>query len=316
MKPRIRTLIDLGKRIKDKVSEDDLSGSAAELAYRFFLAIFPFFIFLAALGGFVASSIDVENPTDEIMELLGESLPSDTASVIRTQLEGIIDNQSGGLLTVGVLGTIWASSSAIGALMKTLNRVYSVAEDRNLIARYAIALGLTIMSAGTIVLAFVILFVGQIYGPEIAGEIGLEDTASWVISLARLPAAIMLIMLAMAFLYWMAPNTRLPLAWISPGAIFFTIAWLIATFGFGIYVSNFGSYNATYGALGAVVVLLIWFYLTAFLILLGAEINSLIVEKRLEDEEGHTLPPRTPDEQQTVAAQDAAATSRSPNSAP
>jgi membrane protein len=272
-------MIEVGKRLKDKVSEADITGHAAEMAYRFFLAIFPFFIFLAALGGFVASAVDVRNPVDEIMNMIGDSLPDDSASVLRTQLEGVIESQNGGLLTIAIVGTIWASSSAFGALMKNFNQIFGVDEDRNLFMRYAIALGLTVLSAGFIVAAFVVFFFGQLYGPQLAGEIGLENTTADAISLLRWPAALILVMVAMAFLYWMAPNTKLPIQWISPGAVFFGIAWLIATFLFGLYVSNFGSYNATYGALGGVVILLIWFYLTAFLLLLGGAINAVLAEE-------------------------------------
>ena len=273
-----KAVIEFAKRLKDEVSEDDISGGAAELAYRFFLAIFPFFIFLAALGGFIASSLDVENPTDEIMDLIGESLPEDSAAVLRTQLEGVLGQQSAGLLSVGILGAIWASSSGIGALMKRLNGIHDVGESRSAPVRMALALGLTIMGAGLMVLAFVILFVGQIYGPEIAGEIGLQNTAASLLNLARWPFALLLVLAAVAFLYWLAPNAGLKLRWFSPGALFFAVGWAIATLGFGIYVSNFGSYNETYGALGGVVILLIWFYLTSFLLLLGAEINNVLLK--------------------------------------
>jgi membrane protein len=266
------------KRLRKAVSEDDVSGAAAELAYRFFLALFPFFIFLAALGGFIASISGVQNPTDEIMDMVGQSLPADSASVLRTQLQGVIESQNAGLLSIGILGAIWASSSGVGALMKNMNRIHGVGESRSTVARIAIALGLTILGAGIMVLAFVVLFVGQLYGPDIASEIGLEDTAATLIALARWPIALVLILMAVGFMYWLAPNSQVSLKWISSGAVFFSITWVIATLGFGIYVSHFSSYNQTYGTLGGVVVLLIWFYLTAFLLLLGAEINSVIAQ--------------------------------------
>jgi membrane protein len=273
-----RSVGDFGKRLKDKVGEDDIGGAAAEMAYRFFLALFPFFLFLAALGGFVASALNIDNPTDEVMDLIGDSLPEDSASVLRTQLEGVIDQQNAGLLSIGIVGAIWASSAAFKALMKNMNRIHEVDESRSLVARYAISLGLTLLSAGLLVGAFAVFFIGQIYGPEIAGEIGLEDTASGLLSLARWPVAVVMVMVAMAFMYWLAPNTAMKLRWISPGAVFFTLGWVVASFAFGLYVSNFGSYNATYGALGGVVVLLIWFYITAYLILLGAEVNAVVAE--------------------------------------
>jgi membrane protein len=271
------SIIDFGKRLKDGVAEDDLSGGAAEMAYRFFLAIFPFFIFLAALGGFVASALDVQNPTDEIMDLIGESLPEDSANVLRTQLEAVLGQQNAGLLSVGILGAIWASAGGIGALMQKLNRIHDVGETRGMPARIAISLALTILAAGLMVIAFVILFVGQVYGPQIAAEIGLADTAADALSLARWPVVLLLVLTAVALLYWLGPNADLPFRWITPGAVFFAVGWAVASVGFGLYVSNFSSYNETYGALGGVVILLIWFYLTSFLLLLGAEINNVLM---------------------------------------
>ena len=289
MKLTKQNLIAFGKRLKTKVSEDDVSGRAAEMAYRFFLAIFPFFIFLAALGGFTASIFDVENPTDEVMSLVGDSLPEDSSSVLRTQLESVIEQRNPGLLSIGVLGAIWASSSGINGLMKNMNRIYAVGESRSMVMRYTISLGLTFMSAGLLVTAFIVFFIGQIYGTEIAGEVGLSETASTALTLARWPAAIALVIFAMAFMYWLAPNAPMKLQWISPGALFFGLTWVVASFLFGVYVSNFGAYNATYGTLGGIVVLLIWFYLTSFLILLGAEINAVLTEGVLAEEDSQEV---------------------------
>ncbi len=162
--------------------------------------------------------------------------------------------------------------------MKNMNRIYGVGESRSTPLRLAIALGLTVLGAGIMVAAFVVLFVGQLYGPDIAAEIGLQDTAASLFSIGRWPMALVLILFAVALLYWLAPNADLPLKWLTPGALFFALTWVIASFGFGIYVSNFGSYNQTYGALGGVIVLLIWFYLTSFLLLLGVEINGVLAE--------------------------------------
>jgi membrane protein len=272
-------LKSIGKRLFKKVGEDDVSGAAAELAYRFFLAVFPFFIFLAALGGFAASALDVQNPTDEVMDALGDTLPEDAAGVLRTQLEGVLEERNSGLLSIGILGAVWAASSGIGALMKKTNVIFGVDETRPIWMKYAIAVGLTLAGAGLLLVAFSVFFAGQIYGPQIAGEVGLSGTTATLVNLARLPVAVLIILMAVAFLFWRAPNTNLPIKWLTPGAVFFALAWLVATLLFGFYVSNFSSYNATYGALGGVVVLLIWFYLTAFLLLLSAELNVVLAEE-------------------------------------
>jgi len=283
---RLQRLAGSAKRLLQKVRQDDISGAAAELAYRFFLALFPFFIFLAALGGFVASVLDVANPTERVMDFLGENLPADARSVLEGQLRAVIEDQDAGLLSIGIVGAIWAASSGIGALMKNLNTVFEIKESRPIWKRYGIAIGLTLTGAGLLVVAFSLLLASQVYGPEIADEVGLKGLARDVFPLLPWPAAILIVLAAVAILYWLAPNTNMPVHWITPGAVVFTVAWLAASFLFGLYVSNFGNYNATYGALGGVVILLIWFYLTSFLLLLGAEINAVFAEH----EAGEPLP--------------------------
>ena len=276
--------VKLALRLVHEIGSDDVSGGAAELAYRFTLALFPFFIFLAAMGGFVASAFHIENPTDQIMNQLGNSLPSDTSSVLRTQLTGVIGTHNAGLLSVGIIGSIWAASSGIGALMKTTNRIFDVEEKRSTLRRYVIAITLTILGAGLLVVTFALFFTGQIYGQEIAGNIGLQGAAATAFTFARWPIAVCMILIAVAILYWQAPATDVPLRWITPGALFFAIAWLVATYLFGLYVANFGSYNATYGALGGIVVLLVWLYLTGFLILTGAELDAVLAQRYAPEE--------------------------------
>lgn len=280
---RSSEMFDSGKRLVRKVGRDDISGAAAELAYRFFLALFPFFIFLTALGGFIASNLNVQDPTQEIMQVLGKNLPADARSVLEGELRAVIENHDAGLLSIGIIGALWAASSGIGALMKNLNVVFEVKESRPLWKRYALALSLTLVGAGLLVVAFSLLIAGQVYGLEIADEVGLRGVARDVFPLLPWPAAVLMVLVAVAILYWLAPNTEMPVHWITPGAVVFTIAWLAASFLFGLYVSNFGNYNATYGALGGVVILLVWFYLTSFLLLLGAEINAVFAERQADE---------------------------------
>ena len=267
------------KRLIKEIGEDDISGRAAELAYRFFLSLFPFFIFLAALGGFVADMVGAANPTDEIMDLLGDNVPADVASVLRTQLEQVIESQNAGLLSIGILGALVTASSGIATLIKGMNRIYGVKEARPFWKRYLLSLGITLFAGGALIIAFFLFVVGQVYGLKIANEVGLEGQAAQLITFARWPVVLLTVLTAVAFLYWAAPNAKQPFRWITPGALVFAFAWLLLNYLFGLYLSNFGSYNATYGALGSVVIVLLWFYLTSFLLLLGAEINAVLIEE-------------------------------------
>ena len=293
------SLVDTGKHLVKEVGEDDLSGFAAELAYRFFLALFPFFIFLAALGGLGAEVLAVDNPVEQVMDTLGDTLPSDASSVLQGQLEQVTENRDVGLMSIGFIGALWAASSGIGTIIKGMNRVHEVKETRPLPVRYGLAVGLTLLGGVFILALFILIVVGQVYGLRLAAEIGLEGVAATAITLLRYPVAVVLLMAAVAFLYWITPNIKLPFRWISPGAVVFALGWVTASFLFGLYVANFGSYNATYGALGGVVVLLIWFYLTGFILLLGAEINSVVAQEIAKQEVGTS---ETPAATQTEAA--------------
>lgn len=263
-------------RLYQKAKDDDVSGGAAELAFRFFLALFPFFIFLTALGGFLANSVGIENPTDEIMDQLGRSLPPDAASVLRKQLDDVVQGRDAGLLSVGIVGAVLAASGGVGTMMKMMNRALGVRETRPYLLRVALAVALTAVGGALLVTSFTLFIVGQVYGVRIGEELGLGRETATLFALARWPVVTALSLLATAVLYWAAPSQRLPLRWLTPGAALFTAGWLLATYLFGVYVSRLGSFNETYGALGSVVVLLLWFYITAFLFLLGPEVNALL----------------------------------------
>lgn len=264
------------------IGKDDLSGRAAEMAYKFFLALFPFMIFLVAAGGFAASALDIDNPADELMNQIGDSLPEDASSLLRTQIEGVTGTNNPGLLSVGILGTIWAASSGMGTIIKALNQVFGVPEERKMPVRYGVAVGLTVIG-GLFVMASVVLVVaGQAFGQDVADELGLTGVSAILAVLVRYLAIVLLLLLAVGFIYWAAPNTSLPFRLISPGAMVFVVTWLPFTYLFGLYVTNFGSYNATYGALGGVVVLLIWIYTSSFIFLLGAEVNAVLAQREAE----------------------------------
>ncbi|MGE0227857.1 MAG: YihY/virulence factor BrkB family protein [Dehalococcoidia bacterium] len=272
------------KSLWHELSSDDASDFAASLSYRFFLALFPFFIFVTALGGLVAQIGGFDNPATRLVDRFGDALPSDARSVVETQLTGVLGDQRPGLLSVGLLGTIWAASGGVGALMKATNRMYDVEETRPFWKRTVIALGLTLLGGLFFIGAFVLAVAGRAIAREVVDALALGGYVQAGIAAAGYLAALVLLLVSMAFLYWATPNATLPFRWVSPGAVLFAFGWLIATVLFGLYVSNFGSYNATYGALGGVVILLIWFYLTAYILLAGAELNAMLAQRQAPEE--------------------------------
>ena len=280
-------------RLIREVGRDDLSGLAAELSYRLFLTLFPFFIFLAALGGFIAELLNIDNPTEQIMDLLGDNVPSDVASVLRDQIDAVISGSNTGLVSIAIAASIWTASSGVASLMKGMNRIYRVAEKRAVWKRYGIAIGLTLLAGNFLIASFIVMVLGQVYGLRIAGLLGLEGQAARIFTLARLPLSFVVVLLAVDFLYWVAPNTRQRFRLLSPGAVLFTVAWLALNLFFGLYVSKFGTYNATYGALAGVVVVLIWFYLTSFLLFVGVEVDAVMLAKVDKQQPAVVTPPES-----------------------
>jgi membrane protein len=249
---------------------------SAELAYRFFLAVFPFAIMLAALSGFAADVFGLDNPTKQIVDQFSDRLPQDTASVLQRQIDEVVSSRSLSLISFGLIGALWAASGGMGALIKALNRAYDVPETRPFWRKTLLAIGLTLSAGLALVAAVIVMVAAAAWGEEIAGWFGAGDAFRWMVSIARWPIAVALIMTSLAVIYYVAPNIEQRFTLVSPGAVLCTVVWLAGTYAFGIYVAHFSSYNATYGALGGIVVLLLWFYLSAAMVLVGAELNALI----------------------------------------
>ena len=276
------------KELKNEFDRDDVGTTAAALSYTTFLALFPFFIFLAAMSGFVTNLLNIDDPTRQILDALGSALPPSAADLIGTQVGDVIEASNGGLLSIGAVGSLWAASGAVRSLMKAMNRAYDVPESRPWYRKYPVSIGLTLLTSTFFIAAAVLMVVGQFWAMDILEAMGISGGwSAALIAWGRWPVIVALILLAMAFLYWVAPNINIPFRLITPGALTFTAGWLAATFGFIFYVSNFGSYNATYGTLGGVVVLLIWIYLSSLIMLIGAEINAMTSQRAEPGEMDH-----------------------------
>ena len=236
-------LLPFGERVAKEFVGDDLSGLAAELSYRFFLALFPFFIFLAALGGFLAAAFSSGDPTERLMDQIGSALPADARSILQDQVSGVLESRSGGLLSIGIIGAIWASSGAAKALIKALNRVYGVPETRPFWKSTSLALVMTLAGSISIFGSFALLVATQSFGSDIAEAIGAGGAFELTVAIVRWPIVIALVMFAVGLIYWLAPNIDMPFRLISPGAIAFTLVWLLTALAFGLYVANFGEFG-------------------------------------------------------------------------
>jgi membrane protein len=271
-----RLLVAMGREILD----DDLLGLAAELSYRWLLALFPLMIIIGTISGFVAQSFSVGDPVNSLLDAIGGSLPKDAADAIRPQLESVLYARDRALLSLGLILTVWAASSGMKALSKALNRTYDLIEVRSFWRQIMVSLAMTVFLCISAVVAFIMLIGGQEIANSLAGSIGLGAFATGLFEVSRYPLGLIALIAATAFLYSAAPAKRLPWKRVMPGVILFIPGWLIATAGFSFYASEFASYDDTYGAISGIIVLLVWLYLAAFMLLLGGELNATLEQIR------------------------------------
>jgi membrane protein len=245
---------------------------AAQLAYYFFFSLFPALLFLIA----VASYFPVASLIDEIVGSLGQFAPPEFLSVITDQIRKISNDQQGGLLTLGILAALWSSSTAMTAIIDTLNRAYAVEDGRSWWKVRLIAVGLTMGVAIFVLVSFALIIIGPQIAEPIARAAGLGSVVEWTWRILEWPIACALASAGIALVYYFAPDVEQEWTWLAPGTIFATVLWLGASLGFRFYVINVTHYTETYGALGGAMVLLLWFYLSGFVLLLGAVMNAKI----------------------------------------
>jgi membrane protein len=258
-----------------EIDDDNCLGLAAQLAYYFILALFPALIVVVAIASFFPRST-----LQQVLATLAPFTPPDALSLIRTQLDAILAAEQGGLLTVGVLGALWSSSAALTAIIDTLNRAFDVEETRPWWKVRLLAIGLTVGMALFILTAFALVVAGPELAHVIADRLGLASTVATAWTIVQWPIVFLLVTFGVALTYYFAPAVDQDWAFITPGSALATVLWLVASLGFRVYVQNFSDYNATYGALGAAVLLLLWLYVSGLAVLVGAELNSEIESAR------------------------------------
>ena len=261
------------KRAGKEFSDDDMTTYAAAVSYQIFFSLFPFIIFLLALLGV----LNLQPVFDFILKQSSAVMPESAQSMVSGIVKQVKGQASGGVMSFGVILALWSASSAVRMAMHALNVAYDV-EDRPgwkklpLSVLYALVLAvLLIVSAG-------LLFAGPSLVQPIFQAVGLGSVVSLLTTLwtfLRIPVAILLLMLAVALIYWLFPNVAgQPFKFITPGAVLAVIVWILASLAFSFYVANFSSYSKTYGAMASVIVLLLYFFISAIILLFGAEINA------------------------------------------
>jgi membrane protein len=267
--------IPLGELLRRTYQEfvaDDCPGLGAQLAYYFFLALFPAMLFILA----TASFFPLQNLTDDIARVLGPFVSAEVLQLIQEQMQRLANANSGGLLTFGVLGALWSSSAAIVSICSALNRAYDITEARPWWKVRLQAIALTMGVALFVLAALSLVLSGPSLARQLGEATGLGAVFEWGWRLGQWPLAFALVATAIGLLYYFGPDADQDWVWITPGAVAATILWLLVSLAFKIYVANFTDYNASYGAIGGVIVLMLWFYVSSLAILAGAELNAEI----------------------------------------
>jgi membrane protein len=283
------------KRTFSEFSDDNLTDWAAALTYYGIVAMFPALIAVVSILGLVGQSA-----TKPLLDNLGSFAPGPAHQILANALNGLTQSRGGAsiLFVVGLAGAIWSASSYIGAFIRASNQIWDVEEGRPIWRVLPLRLLVTIVM---VVLLAASAFAVVVTGPladRVGKLFGIGGAAVTTWDIAKWPVLILVVSVMFSILYYASPNVRQRgFRWVTPGALFAVIAWIIASAAFGLYVANFGSYNKTYGSLGAIIIFLVWLWLTNVAILFGAELNAEIergrqIEAGQPEEREPFLPPR------------------------
>jgi len=261
------------KELVTRFYRNEIPSRAAELAYYFLLSLFPFLIFLITLIGFFPLE-----PKD-VLNLIREFAPEQTMKMIEVNLNAIIGSHNEGLLSFGIIATIWSASNGINAIVRAFNRAYEVEESRSFLVARGMAMLLTVGMIFVIITALLLPVFGKAIGLYLFSTFGLSNTFLTIWSASRWILSAMILFIVFTGLYYFAPNKHLKLQEVTRGSAFATFGWMVASLIFSYYVGNFGNYTATYGSLGGIIILLLWLYISGMIIIVGGEVNAIYRQK-------------------------------------
>ena len=269
-----------------RIGKDDASGLSAQLSYYFMLSLFPMLLFLLS----IVPVIGVEQST--IRDMIKEHVPPDYAGQVSSIIGDIMSNASGSILSVGLILALWSASNGMTAIMNSFNVAYDVEDSRNFIVSKLFSVLFTLAMIIVLPIALILPTFGEQIGSLLFGPLGLGDQIKWIFNLVRVVLPLIIIFIAFMVLYTLAPNVKIKMKSVIPGAIFATIVFLGGSFLFGIYISNFANYSKTYGSIAGIIILMLWLYITGFIIIIGAEINAIIHQRKVvagKTPEEHTM---------------------------
>jgi membrane protein len=279
------------KALIKEFQNDSVPLLGAAQAYYYLLALIPLLILIISIVPYL--NIDPQRA----MELVNSAVPEEVANLFEDQIYDIVTEQRGGLLTIGILGTLWSASTGMNAFMKAQNRAYNVESDRPFLKARLVSMALTLGIIVALVIALVLPIFGDVIIDGINAVVPVPEQMEFLLHVLRWTISFVVIAAIMSALYHFAPNKKVPFKLAIPGAVFATLAWQVVSFGFSIYVSNFGNYNETYGSLGGIIVLMLWLFIIGIILVTGAEINAVLYRRKMglplskvdEEVEGETV---------------------------
>jgi membrane protein len=271
-------LVELLKRTFEEAGEDHLSAFAGNLTYKGLFALFPLLVFLLSLLGLFGAP----ELFDSLLKQASSVLPQDAVNLIEEQLVGITETSAQGALTisaiVGILLALWGVSGAFRSVMEAMNVMYGIEEERPLWKQYLISILLSLGVAALILSALGLIVFGPRIGRAVAEAVGLGSIFQLVWNIVQWPVLVGVVLFAFALVYYYAPDVEQRFKWVSPGSIVAVVVWLLFSLAFSLYVNKFSSFNATYGSLAGIIVLMLYIYYSSFIMLIGAEMNQVIEE--------------------------------------
>ena len=263
---------DLLKRTANEAMEDDVLNLAAQQAYYFFFALFPALLFLLA----VASFFPLQTLIDDVVQMLGRFAPQTVNQFVKDQMIALGKQNSGGLLTFGFLITVWSSSGAMVSIITTLNAAYDITESRPWWKTRIVAIGLTIGISIFILASMFLVLAGPGVAEHLANTLHLGAAFKWTWWVLQWPIVFLLVASAIGLVYYFAPDAEQDWVWITPGSVLATVLWIVVSLGLKLYYQLAPEATASYGAIGGVMVLMLWFYCSGIALLMGAELNAEI----------------------------------------
>lgn len=259
-----------------RIRDDQIFNGAAALAFYFTLAIFPTFVVLMALIAY----LPIEHVGDAIMDLLRQALPGEAAQMFTGVVDQVTRQRRGGLLSLSIAGTLWAMSTGMYGLMQQLNVTTRAPEARGMLHARATALGLSLLFLVLVIGASTLVVLGGVIQDWLGARFGFSTALLTAFAAMRWVIIVSALALGFSLLYWLGPNVKRPLRWITPGSVTGVAVLVAGSLAFATYVAHFGNYNAVYGGIGAVILLMLWLNVVGLAILLGSEIDALVDGRR------------------------------------